>query len=63
MKASAKVSTDGLAGKAPVMIGRSKGRVSSTITMDLEPPVISLGAALRFAGVDGSKVISGRMVE
>jgi hypothetical protein len=63
MKASAKVSTDGFAGKAPVMIGNSKGRVSSTITMDLLPVVISLAGALRFAGLDGSRVASGRIVE
>jgi hypothetical protein len=63
MKASAKVSTDGFAGKAPVMVGNSKCRVSSTITMDLLPVVISLAGALRFAGRDGSRVVAERMIE
>ena len=44
MNASANVSVEGFTGKAPTMKGKSGGRVSSTMTMDLLPLVRPLVA-------------------
>jgi len=60
MKVSAKASTDGLtAGRAPAMVGKSMGSVSSTITMDLLPvviPVTLVGRSSESAGA--SSIVS-----